>query len=430
MPTFLLVFGTRPEAIKMAPVVRELKRRAMGAVPGKPVVRAIVCATAQHRQMLDQVLDIFGIRPDYDLDIMGNDQTPARVSAAVFQRLEPILQSERPDWVVVQGDTTTVAATSLAAFYAGTRVAHVEAGLRTRNKWRPFPEEINRRVAGVVADLHFAPTPGAKENLLRESVDPASVLVTGNPVIDALRWAAELPPPPAALNILREAGIVSGLLDHGTIETVGLNCPDPPPADSGGRRTDGLVPRLVLVTAHRRENFGPPLANICRALNEIAECYADEVRIVYPVHPNPNVWGPVHRYLDGVRGIVLTHPVDYLTLVHLMKRSHLILTDSGGIQEEAPSLSKPVLVLREETERPEAVEAGTVRLVGTDPERILTHARSLLDDTGEYTRMARAQNPYGDGRAAERIVAALLSEPVEEFAPAAPQRMHTLAKGE
>jgi UDP-N-acetylglucosamine 2-epimerase (non-hydrolysing) len=323
--------------------------------------------------MLDQVLRLFEIDPDYDLGVMTEDQTPTRVAAAVLRGLEPVLAAERPDWVLVQGDTTTVAAAALAAYYAGVKVGHVEAGLRTGDKWRPFPEEVNRRVAGVGA------------NLLREGVPAEAVVVTGNPVIDALRWVAAQPPPPAARELLDRTGALDGR-------------------------------RLVLVTAHRRESFGAGIAAICRALRELAEAFPD-LTILYPVHPNPNVRRPVHRLLGGVRNVVLTGPLDYATLVHVMARACLVLTDSGGIQEEAPGLGKPVLVLREVTERPEAVEAGAARLVGTDPDRVFGAAAELLTDPAAYARMARAVNPYGDGRAAARIAAALLGEPFEPFEP-------------
>jgi UDP-N-acetylglucosamine 2-epimerase (non-hydrolysing) len=375
----LSVFGTRPEAIKLAPVIRELRLH-----PDRLVGK--VCVTAQHRQMLDQVLSLFGIVPDYDLNVMEDNQTPTQVASAVLARLEPILQAEKPDWVLVQGDTTTVAAASLAAFYAGVKVGHVEAGLRTHDKWRPCPEEINRRVAAVVADLHFAPTERARQNLLQERVPADHILVTGNPVIDALHWVANLPYDPA-----------SGPL--------------------------GQVPwdrRLILVTAHRRENFGQPLEKICLTLRDVAERYGNRVHIVYPVHLNPNVWEPVHRLLGDVPHITLTPPLDYLPLVYLMKRSYLVLTDSGGIQEEAPALGKPVLVLREVTERPEAVEAGTVIVVGTDRDRIVTITQRLIEDEGAYARMARAVNPYGDGQAAGRIVNALLGGPVEDWRGGSP----------
>jgi UDP-N-acetylglucosamine 2-epimerase (non-hydrolysing) len=373
----LSVVGTRPEAIKMAPVIRALRRR-----PGRVDCR--VCVTAQHRRLLDQVLHLFGIAPDYDLDVMAEDQSPTQVAAAVLARLEPILRAERPDWVLVQGDTTTVLAASIAAFFARARVAHVEAGLRTHDRWQPFPEEMNRRVASVVADLHLAPTDWARDNLLREGVPGECIRVTGNPVIDALQWAASLPYDPAG-------------------------------GPLGAIPRDG---RLLLVTAHRRENFGRPLEEICRALVDLVAAEGD-LHVVYPVHPNPTVQGTVTRLLAGQSGITLTPPLSYLALVNLLKRACLVLTDSGGIQEEAPGLGKPVLVLREVTERPEAVAAGTVQVVGTDRGRIVAAARRLLDDPAAYAAMARAVNPYGDGQAAERIAAALLGEAVEPWrAPA------------
>ena len=362
----LSVFGTRPEAIKLAPVIRELRDH-----PGHVVSK--VCVTAQHREMLDQVLRFFDIVPDYDLNVMEDNQSPTLVASAVLARLEPILQAERPDWVLVQGDTTTVAAASLAAFYARVKVGHVEAGLRTHDKWQPFPEEMNRRVAGVIADLHFAPTECARQNLLRQDVPADHIIVTGNPVIDALHWVAKLPYDPGA-------GPLADVPWHS---------------------------QIILVTAHRRESFGEPLDNVCRALLEIATQYRDEVHIVYPVHLNPNVQERAYRLLEGAENITLLLPLDYLQIVYLMKRCYLVLTDSGGIQEEAPALGKPVLVLREKTERTEAVDAGTVRLVGTDRTRIVAWTRRLLDDPLEYEKMARAVNPYGDGQAAQRIVEAL-----------------------
>ena len=374
----LTVFGTRPEAIKLAPVIWEFRK-----YPDRVVSK--VCVTAQHRQMLDQVLQIFQINPDYDLNIMQDNQSPSYVAAKVLMELERVIQREKPDWVLVQGDTTTVAAAAMAAYYAGVKVGHVEAGLRTGDKWRPFPEEINRRIVGVIADLHFAPTALARANLLREGAAPEAVVVTGNPVIDALRWIAAQPPSPAAIELLARAGV------------------------PGGRR-------LVLVTAHRRESFGAGILAICQALAELAERFP-ELTILYPVHPNPNVRQPVHQSLGRIPNIVLTEPLDYATLVHIMAQAVLVLTDSGGIQEEAPSLGKPVLVLREVTERPEAIQAGTARLVGTDPQRIVSETVRLLTDPAEYNRMARAVNPYGDGRAAERIVSALLGEPFQPFDP-------------
>ena len=362
----LSVFGTRPEAIKMAPVVQQL-----GQTPG---VLSRVCITAQHRQMLDQVLELFGLQPDYDLDLMKPDQPLNELTAAVFSGLEPVLRGFGPDWVLVQGDTTTVMAAGLSAYYHRVRVGHVEAGLRTGDKWQPFPEEINRKVLGAVADLHFAPTEWARGNLLREGVSEASIRVTGNPVIDALRQVLRQP-------CDLEAGPLRGRLDER---------------------------KLLLVTAHRRENFGAPMERIFGALLRIAREFEPLVQLVYPVHMNPNVHEPAHQLLGGEANIHLIPPLDYLPMVHLMKRAYLVLTDSGGLQEEAPAVGTPVLVMREVTERPEALEAGTALLVGTDPERIYRETRRLLENPQAQAAMARANNPYGDGHAAERIVAALL----------------------
>jgi UDP-N-acetylglucosamine 2-epimerase (non-hydrolysing) len=360
----------------MAPVVKALKQ--------EPGIKAQVCVTAQHRQMLDQVLNLFHIQPDVDLDLMRPDQTLAEVTAAVFTHLDPVLKSIKPDWVLIQGDTTTVMAAALLSYYHRISVGHVEAGLRTYDKYQPFPEEINRRVAGVVADLHFAPTEWSRQNLLREGVPSDLVVVTGNPVIDALQSVADLPPDDFTRDLLKRIGLPIG-------------------GDGHDR------PRLVLVTAHRRENFGRPLEDICQALRRLAETYAGAVRLVYPVHLNPNVQEPVYRLLGQVPYITLLDPLDYLPLVQLMSRASLVLTDSGGLQEEAPGLGVPVLVMRAVTERPEGVQAGTVKLVGTDSERLYREARHLLDDPAAHAQMARAVNPYGDGHAAGRIVAAILA---------------------
>jgi len=364
----------------MAPVVRQL------ATAGG--IESRVCVTAQHRQMLDQVLRLFQIQPDYDLNLMRDDQGLAQLSAGIFTNLDPVLVEFKPDWVLVQGDTTTVAIAALLAYYHRIRVGHVEAGLRTFDKWQPFPEEINRRVAGVTADLHFAPTEWTRRNLLREGVDDKLIAVTGNPVIDALQFVAQQPEPEAVSKLIGELGI-----ERRVSRTAGRGSP------RAGRR-------LILVTAHRRESFGAPLESVCQALKELAS--RGDVEIVYPVHLNPNVQEPVLRILDGVPHISLLPPLDYLPLVHLMKHAELILTDSGGIQEEAPAFGIPVLVLRAVTERPEGVEAGTVKIVGTDAPRITSEANCLLDDAAAYSQMARAANPYGDGHAAEKIVQALL----------------------
>ena len=365
----LSIFGTRPEAVKMAPVIRRLA--------SEPRVESVVCVTAQHREMLDQVLNLFSIRPDFDLDLMRPDQPLADLTAVLFTGLDPVLREARPDWVLIQGDTTSAMAASLLAYYHRARVGHVEAGLRTGDKWQPFPEEINRRVAGAIADLHFAPTDWARQNLLHEGVPPERVIVTGNPVIDALRDVAA-----------RHYDVTKGPL--------------------------AAIPwerRVILVTAHRRESFGRPLEDIFTALRTLTETYPKDIHLVYPVHLNPNVHAPAHRLLGNLPNVSLIEPLDYLPMVHLMKRAYLVLTDSGGLQEEAPALGTPVLVLREVTERPEAIEAGTARLVGTDPARILSETRRLLDDPAARQAMAHAANPYGDGHAAERIVEALVQAP-------------------
>jgi UDP-N-acetylglucosamine 2-epimerase (non-hydrolysing) len=367
----LSVFGTRPEAVKMAPVVQELKRTSG--------VDSLVCVTAQHREMLDQVLILFDIRPDVDLDLMRADQSLAELSARIFRDLDPVLADLKPDWVLVQGDTTTVAITSLLAYYRRIRVGHVEAGLRTHDKWQPFPEEINRRVAGVTADLHFAPTGWARRNLLKEGVPDSMIRVTGNPVIDALQVVAKQPEPEEVAQVIRQLGIGKG------------------------------KQRLIVVTAHRRENFGVPLEDICAALKELAG--RGDVEIVYPVHLNPNVQAPVKRLLGDVAHITLLPPLDYLPMVHLIKRAALVLTDSGGIQEEAPAFGIPVLVLREVTERPEGVKAGVLKLVGTDSRLIVRSANQLLDNAEAYAKMAKAVNPFGDGQAAGRIVTSVLDFP-------------------
>jgi len=328
--------------------------------------------------MLDQVLDLFQIKPDYDLDLMRDNQALAELSASIFTHLDPVLEGFKPDWVLAVGDTTTVVITSLLAFYRRIRFGHVEAGLRTHNKWHPYPEEINRRLATVMADLHFAPTEWSKGNLLREGVDAETIIVTGNPVIDALNVVSKQ----EGSREVRELW-----------ESLGL------------QKSENK--QLILVTAHRRENFGQPLENICHAIKELS--LRDDVEIVYPVHLNPNVQEPVNRILKGCLHVTLLDPLDYFPMVHLMKRATLILTDSGGLQEEAPSLGVPVLVLRETTERPEGLEAGTLKLVGTQTRDIVREATRLLDDPSAYAAMAKAANPYGDGHAAERIVDALVN---------------------
>jgi UDP-N-acetylglucosamine 2-epimerase (non-hydrolysing) len=362
----LFIFGTRPEAIKLARVIHELR-----AHTG---IRPIVCVTAQHREMLDQVLKIFSIRPDYDLDIMAAGQTLPQSTSRILMKLEPVLAEVRPDMIFVQGDTTTTFCGALAGFYADIPVAHVEAGLRTGDIRQPFPEEMNRVLVSRLSTLHFAATAAARNNLLADGVAPAQIHVTGNTGIDAV------------LHIRDQ-------LDEGQLES---------------REWDFLnsAKKLLLVTAHRRESFGAGFDTICMALRQIAE--QNDVQIVYPVHLNPNVRRPVQEHLQGHRDIVLLEPLNYVDFVDLMRRAYLILTDSGGIQEEAPSFGKPVLVMREKTERPEAVEAGTSTLVGVETERIAKAVTRLLTDEGEYRRRARIHNPYGDGHASERIASVIL----------------------
>jgi UDP-N-acetylglucosamine 2-epimerase (non-hydrolysing) len=362
MHKILIIFGTRPEAIKLCPVALRLKTE-----PGRFDVK--VCVTAQHREMLDQVLAAFSIQPDYDLDLMLPGQTLFQSTSRILAGLEAVLDAERPDMVVVQGDTTTTLCGALGAFYKRIPLAHVEAGLRTGDLGQPFPEEMNRVLTGRLASLHFAATDWAAANLKREGVDTASIAVTGNTGIDAVLHVREQ-------------------LEQGRLT---------------GRAWPELnaSKKLIVVTAHRRESFGPGFERICEALAEIADRV--DVQIVYPVHPNPNVQDPVNRRLARHPNIVLIQPLSYVPFVDLMRRAYLIVTDSGGIQEEGPSLGKPILVLREKTERPEAVEAGTVKLVGTDRARIVGEARRLLDDGAEYERMSRVHNPYGDGLASPRI---------------------------
>jgi UDP-N-acetylglucosamine 2-epimerase (non-hydrolysing) len=366
----LTVFGTRPEAIKMAPLVR-----ALAAAEG---ISSCVCVTAQHRQMLDQVLELFEIRPDHDLDIMKPGQTLSGITSEILTRIEPVLKAEQPDLVLVHGDTSTTFATTLASYYQQIAVGHVEAGLRTGNLYSPWPEEANRKLTGALARLHFAPTTQSQDNLLREGVNPAHIHVTGNTVIDALLLVRE--------RLQSDAALRDGLAARFPFLREGA--------------------RLVLITGHRRENFGDGFERICAAIRDLAARYP-AVDFLYPVHLNPNVREPVGRILQGVANVHLIEPQDYLPFVYLMNRSHLILTDSGGIQEEAPSLGKPVLVMRDTTERPEAVAAGTVRLVGTDLATITASVSELLDDRSAYERMSFAHNPYGDGQACARIVAAV-----------------------
>jgi len=363
-PRLLLVFGTRPEAIKMAPVVQALAAR-----PGE--AEHVVCVTAQHREMLDQVLAWFAIEPDVDLNLMRPDQTLPDLTARALTGITKVIEDVQPDVVLAQGDTTTVMATALAAFYQRVPFGHVEAGLRTHDLYNPFPEEVNRHLASVLATYHFAPTRTAVDALLAEGIDASQIHQTGNTVIDALQWTVAQP--------------------HRLDLDLPLDGPE----------------RLILITAHRRESFGQEFENICHALRQLAERNPG-VRLIYPVHLNPNVQEPVYRILSGVERVHLIDPLPYPDFAHLMNRSTLIVSDSGGLQEEAPALGKPVLVMRQTTERPEAIEAGTARLVGTDTQRIVTEAERLLDDPDAYAQMANAVSPFGDGHAAERIVNILL----------------------
>jgi UDP-N-acetylglucosamine 2-epimerase len=358
MLTVLSVFGTRPEAIKMAPVLKELERRA-------GTVRSVVCVTGQHREMLDQVLDLFAIKPDVDLQVMQPNQTLSRLTGLLFEKLDGVVQDVKPDWILAQGDTTTVMVGGLVSFYHHIKFGHVEAGLRTDDKWRPFPEEVNRRVADLVSDAYFAPTTRAKEALLKEGYDPSRIFLTGNTVIDALLDVAARP------------------FDWDASGLVSL------PEDS----------QLVVITGHRRESFGKPFRELCLAIRELATEFSN-VEFIYPVHLNPNVRQPVGEILVGLPNVHLVEPLDYLTMVHLMKRASLILTDSGGVQEEAPSLGVPVLVMRETTERPEGVDAGVVRLVGTSRERIVNESSAVLKGDN-FAKLGAS--PYGDGQAARRI---------------------------
>jgi UDP-N-acetylglucosamine 2-epimerase (non-hydrolysing) len=366
----LTVFGTRPEAIKLAPVLTELHKF--------PQIESRVCITAQHREMLDQVLKIFEIRPDYDLNLMRPNQSLCQVTADVLVSLEPVVQKEKPDVVITQGDTTTALIASLAAYYAQIQVARVEAGLRTYDKYSPFPEEINRLLADALADLHFAPTERAKQNLLREGIASEKVFVTGNTVIDALQYIGARV---RNLDLREKFSIPNEIFSQ---------------IERGEKK-------LVLVTGHRRESFGPEFESICLGLRKIAQSHPGVV-LIYPVHLNPNVRAPVQKILSSTDRVFLIEPVDYEKFVWLMGRAFLILTDSGGIQEEAPALGVPVLILRKVTERPEAIEAGTAKLVGTDSERIFGETQRLLEDRDAYEQMTRAVNPFGDGHAAERIV--------------------------
>ncbi|WP_434642450.1 UDP-N-acetylglucosamine 2-epimerase (non-hydrolyzing) [Thermoanaerobacterium thermosaccharolyticum] len=359
------IFGTRPEAIKMAPLVKELESASD--------IETVVCVTAQHRDMLDQVLRLFNIDPKYDLDVMKKNQSLSAITSSVLKGLDEVLEKEKPDLILVHGDTTTTFVSALSAFYKKIKVGHIEAGLRSHDKWFPYPEEINRKLTGVLADLHFAPTQTAKDNLLREGVCDKDIFVTGNTVIDAMKYTVK---------------------DNYVFRDDRLN------------NIDYENKRVIVVTAHRRENWGEPIENICNALRKIAINIKDTY-IIYPVHKNPIVRDAVFSILDDIENVLLLDPIDTDEMHNLLKRCYMVMTDSGGLQEEVPSLGKPVLVLRDVTERPEAVKAGTVKIIGTDFDRVYSEAKLLLTDKNEYDRMANAVNPYGDGNASRRIVTAI-----------------------
>ena len=383
MKKIMLVFGTRPEAIKMAPLVKEFQKQ-------PEQVETVVCVTGQHREMLDQVLRIFDIHPDYDLNIMKQGQDLYDVTAHVLTGLRDVLKEVKPDVVLVHGDTTTSTASALAAFYQQILVAHIEAGLRTHNIYSPWPEEMNRLLTGRLATYHFSPTPLSRNNLIKESVDDRNIIVTGNTVIDALYWVVDKIKNDKVL----DSELVKVLVKAG-YDVNRLN---------GGKK-------LVLITGHRRENFGDGFIHMCTAIKDLTRKYPD-VDFVYPMHLNPNVRKPIHEVfgedLSGLGNMFFIEPLEYLSFVYLMEKSTIVLTDSGGIQEEAPGLGKPVLVMRDTTERPEALDAGTVKLVGTDYDRIVNEVSVLIDDKVAYEKMSKAVNPYGDGLACKRIVNALL----------------------
>ena len=383
MKKVMLVFGTRPEAIKMAPLVKEFQKQ-------KERIETVVCVTGQHREMLDQVLEIFDIKPDYDLNIMKQGQDLYDVTARVLTGMRDVLKEVKPDVVLVHGDTTTSTAAALAAFYQQIPVGHVEAGLRTHNIYSPWPEEMNRLLTGRLATYHFSPTPLSRNNLIKESVDDRNIIITGNTVIDALYWVVDKIKNNKELDneledILSKAGYDVNRLNNGK--------------------------KLVLITGHRRENFGDGFINMCTAIKDLTVKYPD-LDFVYPMHLNPNVRKPIHEVfgenLSGLKNMFFIEPLEYLSFVYLMEKSSIVLTDSGGIQEEAPGLGKPVLVMRDTTERPEALDAGTVKLVGTDYNKIVNEVSSLIDDKAAYEKMSKAVNPYGDGLACGRIVNALL----------------------
>ncbi|HWS23162.1 MAG TPA: UDP-N-acetylglucosamine 2-epimerase (non-hydrolyzing) [Anaerolineales bacterium] len=358
----LNIIGTRPEAVKMAPIIK--------AMESDSAFECTTCATAQHRELLDQVLNLFQIKPDIDLDLMKPDQSLSVLTSQILTNLDPVITQLKPDWILAQGDTTTVMTAALLAYYNRINFGHVEAGLRTFKNFEPYPEEGNRRIAGTIATAHFAPTETAKNNLLRENVSSESIFITGNTVIDAIQSVGTLPIPTELLTLKSEIG----------------------------------PKKIILVTAHRRENFGEPIRSICTAIATLAQEFKNEIHFVYPVHPNPNVKEVATKLLKDVPNVSLLQPLDYLPMVHLIKESYLVLTDSGGLQEEAPGFGKPVLVMRNVTERPEGIQAGTVRLVGTKSRQIEEMVKKLLVDHDDYLSMAQAVNPYGDGKASARII--------------------------
>jgi UDP-N-acetylglucosamine 2-epimerase (non-hydrolysing) len=378
MKKILIVFGTRPEAIKMAPLVKEFRKHS-------DVFDVRVCVTAQHRQMLDQVLELFGIVPEYDLDLMKKEQDLYSITTDILTNLKAILEEFRPDMTFVHGDTTTTFATSLATFYQKLNVSHIEAGLRTNDIYSPYPEEMNRQLTTKLSKYHFAPTNESKENLLKDNVDESNILVTGNSVIDSLLYVVD------TINNNKN-------IEDKIKESLNIDIQDK---------------KIILLTCHRRENFGKNIVSICQAIKEIADKNQD-IQIIYPVHLNPNIQKPVYEILSNIDNIKLIKPLDYEEFVYMMNKAYMILTDSGGVQEEAPSLGKPVLVLRENTERPEAIKAGVLKLVGTNKDNIVNSVQLLLDDEKLYSTMAKANNPYGDGKASQRVVE-FMKEHIDEY---------------
>jgi UDP-N-acetylglucosamine 2-epimerase (non-hydrolysing) len=400
----LVVFGTRPEVIKLAPVIAALRHPAAASGVSGAVFQPVICFTGQHREMVEPFLEIFDLKPDYDLHVMQENQPLAGLTARLLVRLDKVLEAEAPDWVIVQGDTTTAMAASLAAFYRRIKVGHVEAGLRTEDKYNPFPEEINRRLISHLADLHFAPTKRARENLLREGLDRRAIFVTGNTVVDALKMILKKTEQPGWSEKLK-GKIKEIKVESGTGKKAAGKKQAAAVDSSGAVASPSQSKKLILVTAHRRESFGEGMERICEAISRVVS-RVPEAEVIFPVHLNPNVRSVVLRRLSGLERVHLVEPLDYLTFVFLMQQADLILTDSGGIQEEAPSLGVPVIVMRDKTERPEAVEAGVAWLGGTDPQRIERLGVELLEkvESGEFRRSLKRRNPFGDGHAATRII--------------------------